>query len=197
MRLNDYELLYYCHQDNEFSFELLAEKYKKYIYYIINTFKKEYYFFANEDIDLYNEALILLYECIFTYRDDLDVKFSSFFAACLKRKYLHIIRSLANNKNKSHASAISLDRCSSKDNIDLYSIVDNNDLAVSEQVYNGYLIENSLKTMKETLNDLENKIIHCYLYGYSYEEVARQLNLDKKKVDNTIQKYRKMVRIRK
>ena len=194
MHLNDYELLYYCYQENEASFELLANKYEKYIYYIINLFKKKYYFFGSEDIDLYNEALILLYECIYTFKEDTNVPFSSYFFACLKKKYLYLIRTLMSNKNKIHVSALSLDTSLINEKLDLYSIVDNKELAVSEQVYQGYLIEETIITMKDNLSELENKIIYYYLYGYSYKEIAKVLLVDIKKIDNTIQKYKKLVK---
>ena len=192
--LNDYELLYYCYQQNESSFNLLAAKYERYIYYIINLYKKRYYFFAYEDIDLYNEGLILLYDCIFSYRDDLDVRFSSYFLACLKRRYLFLIRNLANNKNKTHALAISLDYCPGDSELDLYSVIDNQALSVSEQVYHNDLIEKTLTVLVGNLNEMENKIIYYYLQSYRYNEIARLLNIDLKKIDNTVQKYKKLVK---
>ncbi|MDH6603392.1 RNA polymerase sporulation-specific sigma factor [Bacilli bacterium PM5-9] len=194
MQLNDYELLYYCYQENEFSFELLANKYERYIYYIINLYKKKYFFFSSEDIDLHNEALILLYECVYSYRDDLNVKFSSYFLACLKKKYLFLIRNLTNNKNKTHALAMSLDSCPSNNDLDLYSVISNNDLSIAEQVYNDYLVGDAIKIMKNTLSELENKIIFYYLHGYSYNDISMMLGVENKKIDNTIQKYKKLVR---
>ena len=194
MLLNDYELLYYCYQNNEGSFNLLIKKYERYIYYVINLFKKKYYFFSYEDIDLFNEGLILLMECIYSYRDDLDVKFSSYFISCLKKKYLYIIRSLTNNKNKTHALALSLDSCASDDELDLYSIIDNGQMSVAEQVNNSYLVAEGLNTLKSLLNDQEKAIIYYYLKGYSYQEIMTIVKVETKKVDNTIQKYKKLVK---
>ncbi|MEG0686990.1 MAG: sigma-70 family RNA polymerase sigma factor [Erysipelotrichales bacterium] len=192
MQLNDYELLYYCYQENEASFEMLASKYERYIYYIINLFKKNYFFFSMEDSDLYNEALILLYESIFNYREEFNVKFSSYYLSCLKRRYMYLIRNLASNKNKGHALAMSLDVSPSNEDVDLYSIISNNELAISEQVNNNYLIDKTLKKLEKKLNELEKNIINQYLMGYHYEEIATQYNISKKKIDNTVQKYKKL-----
>ncbi|MEG0283683.1 MAG: hypothetical protein RR543_00065 [Erysipelotrichales bacterium] len=193
MQLNDYELLYYCYQMNEASFELLANKYERYIYYIINLFKKNYFFFSMEDSDLYNEALILLYESVFNYREEFNVKFSSYYLSCLKRRYMYLIRTLSSNKNKGHALAMSLDSSPTNEDIDLYSIIPNNELCVSEQVYNNYLVDKTLKRLEKKLNELELKIINQYLLGYRYEEIAGKLSVSKKKIDNTVQKYKKLV----
>lgn len=194
MQLNDYELLYYCYQENEASFRLLAKKYERYIYYMITLFKKNYYFFSYEDSDLHNEALILLYECVFNYRDDLSVKFSSYYLACLKRKYLYIIRKLASNKTRAHSLALSLDSSSSSEDLDLYSIIDNGNTCVAEQVNNTYEIEISLKKLKKNLNNTEKKILYFYLKGYSYDEIAFKTDVNNKKIDNTIQKYKRVVK---
>lgn len=194
MEVNDFELLYYCHQDNEEGFNLLVNRYEKYIFHIINLYKKNYYFFAYEDNDLYNESLLLLYECTFSYCEDYDVKFSSYYLACLKRKLMSLIRNLASNKNKGHAFALSLDYCPSNEDLDLYNIIDNDQLLVSEQVTNTYLIDDSLKLIKKKMNLLEQKVIYYYLNGYSYLEIGRLLEIEFKKVDNTLQKYRNLVK---
>ncbi|MEG0686207.1 MAG: hypothetical protein RR425_02865, partial [Erysipelotrichales bacterium] len=183
----------YCYQMNEASFELLANKYERYIYYIINLFKKNYFFFSMEDSDLYNEALILLYESVFNYREEFNVKFSSYYLSCLKRRYMYLIRTLSSNKNKGHALAMSLDSSPTNEDIDLYSIIPNNELCVSEQVYNNYLVDKTLKRLEKKLNELELKIINQYLLGYRYEEIAGKLSVSKKKIDNTVQKYKKLV----
>lgn len=43
-------------------------------------------------------------------------------------------------------------------------------------------------------NELERVIFDDYLQGYSYEEIAQRQNVNKKKVDNTVQKIRKLVK---
>lgn len=191
--MNDYELLYYIHQNDEMSFNYLVDNYRRYIYYIINLFKKKYFFFGYDDQDLFNEAIILLNECVYTYREDLNIKFSSYFIACLKRRYLYLIRNLSNNKNRSHAFALSLDACVQCDEMDLYNIIPNQEMAINEVVTNSYLIENAIEAMKNNLSKVENQIIYYYIKGYSYKEIESIISVGTKKIDNTIQKYRKLV----
>lgn len=190
--MNDYELLYYIHQNCEKSFEYLIEKYHRYIYFIIKIFQKKYYFFTYDDCDLYNEAIILLYECTDTYREDLDVKFSTYFIFCLKKRYLLLIRNLNNNKNKMHAYAISLDAIPHHEDMDFYDIIDNGQLCISEQVHNQYLEQKALALLKDKYNDLEKSIIYYYLLGYSYKEIQILTRVSNKKIDNTIQKLKRI-----
>lgn len=175
------------------SFNYLVDNYRRYIYYIINLFKKKYFFFGYDDQDLFNEAIILLNECVYTYREDLNIKFSSYFIACLKRRYLYLIRNLSNNKNRSHAFALSLDACVQCDEMDLYNIIPNQEMAINEVVTNSYLIENAIEAMKNNLSKVENQIIYYYIKGYSYKEIESIISVGTKKIDNTIQKYRKLV----
>lgn len=193
--LNDYELLYYCYQNNEASFNLLLEKYTGYIYYVINVFKQNYYFFCYEEIDLYSEATILLYECIYNYREELNTKFSTYFVSCLKRHYLNIVRSLTNNKNRTHAVALSLDGIANNNDMNLYSIIAGENISVSEQVNNNDYLKDGLTKLQKQLNVIENRIVYYYLKGYSYREIAIINKVSLKKIDNTLQKYRRIIKM--
>jgi RNA polymerase sporulation-specific sigma factor len=195
MIINDYEMIYYILQNNEYCFELLVQKYEKYIYYIINLYKKQYTYIGYEDSDLYNEALILLYECIFTYQDEYNVKFSSYYLSCLKRKLFFLLKRNISNKNKLNNYALSLDQPLKDDtNNNLYTIIDNQEKSVSETINDKYYIEESIKLLRKKMSEQELHIVHLYFQGYSYQDISGFLFIDTKKVDNTIQKYKKIVR---
>lgn len=195
MLINDYEMIYYILQNNEYCFELLVQKYEKYIYYIINLYKKQYTYIGYEDGDLFNEALILLYECVFSYQDEYNVKFSSYYLSCLKRKLFFIMKKNISNKNLINNFALSFDQpLKEGGNNNLYTIIDNQERSVNETINNKYYIEESLKLLKEKMSSRELKIIHLYFQGYSYNDISGFLFIDNKKIDNTIQKYKKIVK---
>ena len=50
-----------------------------------------------------------------------------------------------------------------------------------------------LETALLTCTQLEQAIIGLHLQGYSYTDIVGKLNVDKKKIDNTIQKVRKLL----
>lgn len=193
MEYNDYELIYYCHQNNYKSFEILVNKYEKYIYYIINTFKKTYYFAGYEDQDLYNEGVLLLYECIFSYQEIYDVSFATFFVSCFKKKLQYIIRKIISNKNKINSIAYSLDALNDDSNQDMHQMIGDSGVNVSESVMNNDLLNKKIKSIGKHMNKDEIKIVYMYLIGYPYIDIAQELCVSKKKVDNTIQKYKKIV----
>lgn len=51
-----------------------------------------------------------------------------------------------------------------------------------------------LRKVLNQCNDLEQKIFMAKVQGYSYQEICEQCAVTKKKVDNTIQKIRKLYR---
>ena len=44
-------------------------------------------------------------------------------------------------------------------------------------------------------HEIERAIYHAFFQGYSYQEICNIFNIDKKKVDNTIQKIKKRVKL--
>lgn len=192
MVLNDYELLYYCYQNNEYSFNLLAEKYRKCIYYVINLMKNKFYFSTYDDDDLYNEGLILLYECVYSYQEMKNIKFSSYYIACLKNRYTNIVRILLNNKNKALTSASSLDYNNNEQS--LHEIIEDKRYNIKESVINNYIIDDTVKFLGDNMNEIELKIIYSYLRGYSYNEISVLHNIKIKKIDNSIYKYKKLLK---
>lgn len=192
MEYNDYELLYYCYQNNPKSFELLVKKYEKYIYYIINMFKKSYYFSGYEDQDLYHEGLILLYDCIFSYQEVYNVSFSTFYISCFKKKLQYIIRKIISNKSKINSIACSLDAINEQSNQDMHQLIQDNRVDITNKIKNDDLIEKCILKLENKLKKDEIKIVYMYLIGYQYLEIAQCFNVSKKKVDNTIQKYKKL-----
>ena len=48
--------------------------------------------------------------------------------------------------------------------------------------------------IKDSLSDFEYSIIHRYILGKSYEEIAVELNVSVKSVDNAIQRIRRKLK---
>ncbi|WP_423363229.1 sigma factor [Mycoplasma sp. P36-A1] len=190
---NEYELLYYCHMGCDKSFTLLAQKYHRMIYSQINYFKKNYYFFALDEADLYNEALILLYDCTHSFDENKKVKFSSYFIACLRNRYIYMIRNLSSSKHLMHARALSLDKSMPDNESTMYSFIENGEICVSEKVMNDYQLEKSFKDLNNNLSEIEMKIVYLHILGYSYQEISDKTNYKLKKVDYVIQKYKKIL----
>ena len=94
---NDNEIIYLIRLGNEYAYDFINAKYKRFIYSKIKKFN-----FIDED-DYYQEGLIALYNAIITYNEAYDKTFNKYFEKvlvnrflCLKRKsdYLYGIISM-------------------------------------------------------------------------------------------------------
>ena len=85
---NDNELLYLLSEDEEFSFEMLMEKYQPMILSRLHRYhvKKEYW------DDYYQECIILLYRCAITYREDITKTFNKYYDRLLQYQIQNLLR---------------------------------------------------------------------------------------------------------
>ena len=80
--INDYELIYLIKDGNEYAYEFFIKKYLDYIDYLIS----KYFSYVEYKDDLMEIGLNVLYKCIDTYDDSLNVKFNSFYAISFRRE---------------------------------------------------------------------------------------------------------------
>ncbi|MCR5706473.1 MAG: sigma-70 family RNA polymerase sigma factor [Acholeplasmatales bacterium] len=81
---NDYELLYLINDEgSEQAFDIL---YKKYDFFIKNLVRK-YMFDSDKRDDLYQEGLLVLLKCIYSFREDANVSFYSYLYVSLNRRF--------------------------------------------------------------------------------------------------------------
>lgn len=80
--INDYELIYLIRDGNEYAFEFFTKKYLDYIDYLIS----KYYSYVELKDDLKEIGLNVLYKCLETYNESLNVKFNSFLAISFRRE---------------------------------------------------------------------------------------------------------------
>ena len=70
--INDYELIYLIRDGNEYAFEFFTKKYLDYIDYLIS----KYYSYVELKDELREIGLNVLYKCLETYNESLNVKFN-------------------------------------------------------------------------------------------------------------------------
>jgi hypothetical protein len=96
-------------------------------------------------------------------------------------------------KNLSNIGCLSLD-AGVNETCSNYDIIESTQFCISEQIENNYIIEHFLVEAKDFFSELEYKVIHLYLAGYSYDGISSSLKITLKKVDNSLAKYRRFVK---
>lgn len=165
-------------------FEKLCEKYHKMIYSIINSL--HIYNGANvlSNQDLYQEALIALYEAQKCYDIKYDSSFTTFAYIVIKRKLVKITQK--HNKIAENES-ISYDGFEKFDYFDKlgYELENEFDYPKARNRFYKYL---------QKLETSDRKIIDLYLKRKSYQQIAETLKISTKKVDNRLQSIKRKLK---
>ena len=192
---NEYELLYMMRQKDTIAWDLFLKKFRSIIDYKISEVVYDKCLYHRQKDDLRQHGYILLSECLETYNNQKKAKFSTFFSFCFERKIRNYLRSYYGNGGI-NASALSLDQ-----NVD-----GEGELTLGENIagtYSDYQADSGVRYQqlvatihKSTakFSNLEKEICRLKQEGYSYQEIMNELQCNYKKIDNTMQKFRKSLK---
>ncbi len=180
--MNIDELINRVKTNDECACKELFEYYRKMIYSIINEYDLDFGDYSVNQDDLYQEALIGIYDACKAYKFDKNAKFSTFAYVVVKRKtnkfYYEQIKRYANE-------AYSIDKIESIDHKEAFKSVYVEDNPIA------YYKKEEFKKYINTFNELDRQIIKLRIENYSYDQIAHILNINKKKVDNRLYKLKK------
>lgn len=186
---NDNELIYLIYDFNEDANRILHEKYYK----IIKIKAAKYRALAKriglDTCDLMQEGLLGLEEAINSYRDNKDMKFSSFANMCIERQILSVVNYHSRKKHTFLNDSCSIDAEDEKGRTMLdYSLKSDIDpLMMMEKEEE----KNSIyDLMTKDLSKLEKEVFELKLNGLDYREIARLLNKSYKSIDSALQRIR-------
>lgn len=188
-RKNDNELLYMILQQDEMAWRYLIHAYQKEIWVVVKRFSRKNYRYLGHD-DFYQAALVKLSEAVLDYKPGSTCSFHYFYFNALQRMMIDLLRSLNTCSEKMSFQALSLDTriedC--KGSYRLLDVIAQErfpDQRESKSLYHEIAI------VQFQLNELEQAILRLRGLGYTYQQVASELQISKKKVDNTLAKVRK------
>ncbi len=172
--------------------EYLLRKYRGFV-----EGKARSYFLAGaEPEDVVQEGMIGLYKAIRDYRDDKLAQFRSFAELCVTRQIITAVKSASRNKHVPLNDYMSLQRSVSGEEGDgcLLDFVADPRSADPERI----MIERrTLQFLRgpavQDLSNLEYDVLHGYLDGKSYAEMAAEFDRPAKTIDNALQRAKRKV----
>lgn len=180
--MTEKELLEAVKRNDDEAFKELMNHYHNMIYSIINGFTLKFGDYRIPDEELYQEGCIALYEACKTYGKVQDCKFSTFAYIVIKRR----IHKFAYNLIKIYSNeSASFDKYTSTDKMKLFEskYVYDNPIYYSKDPIRKY----DFQSRMSKLDPFDQKLIQLRLQNYSYDEIARIMNITKKRVDNRLQ----------
>lgn len=188
----DQVLLLHVQQGDEVAIERLMNKYEGIVRKKANT----YFLIGSDREDVVQEGLIGLYKAICDYDESKRSSFRSFAELCITRQIITSIKSATRMKHTPLNGYISIYKPVTEEDSDqvLIDIVefDEAEQPQDELVMKEQLLHIQTELMK-VLTRLEWKVLHHYIEGYKYEEIALMINRSEKSIDNSLQRVKRKV----
>lgn len=193
---NVYELLYMYHAGCTYAGNLMEETVQKVLYSMVHEKIKTYckgsmlYF-----DDLYQEAVIAMYEAMNAYRDDRQASFMTYLKIVVDRRLKNTCRDLFLRKNNRYFQCISLDELFEEVEIDSLLVMESHDFLSSPE-YKLHFNEcrENLDKAISGLTASEKEVMYSWVNGDTYAVGAEKLKMPKKAYDGKLQKVRKKIR---
>jgi len=166
-------------------------------YYGFVRLKASSYFLAGGDSDdLIQEGLIGLYKAVRDYRTDRESSFRNFAELCITRQIITAIKTATRQKHIPLNSYISLNKPIYDEDSDrtMLDILSGTKVTDPEEVFINHELSDDLRDkIKKNLSELEEQVLHSYLEGKSYQEMARDLKRHVKSIDNALQRVKRKI----
>lgn len=175
---NDYELIYLAKENHDIAYEILQKKYEPIIVNIARRMKRAYPNFGLDIEDYVLEGKLALTNAIYNYNEQYDNLFFTYVTKCIN---LAILTTMQKNKK---------DSCLNNALEWTDEIKNNKENLIGIKIQLREIINKTLKYLKP----IERKILYLRLKGYTYIDIAKKLNIEKKKVDNVLLKIRKIMK---
>ena len=186
----------YAKKGDTKSIEILINRYKKFIH----LKAKSYFLIGADKDDIYQEGLIGLYKAIRDYNNEKLSSFKGFAELCITRQIITAIKSATRQKHIPLNTYISLNKpvydCDGESDKTLLDIMESLKISDPEELFVDREQINEIENhVLENLSKYEKLVLHYYIVGRSYQQIACLLNRQPKSIDNAIQRIkRKLVK---
>lgn len=185
-KYNDYELIYMIRENDDFSQNILYEKYQPIIKKFATDFYIRYRSSGYDYEDFLQEATIGFQKALFSFDDTRENLFYSFAVLCIQRRLLSFCRMFMSDKYKN----VFFDTIS----IDDISCIDNRNNM--DSIFDEKEMEKLLKSIIFDLSWEEGIVFELRLNGFQYLEISKLLDISCRKVGVILKSVRNVVRKR-
>lgn len=187
---DDEELLYLISDNNDETKEIICKKYKPVISFYANKYSIYVEGKGIDYNDLYQEGLIGLLNAINNFKEQKDIKFSTFAFLCIKRKILTAVKNANRKKHSILNESYSLDY---KQDDDIRSF--DNTLSTTYGGLEDVLVgkedsEYFNRRLNDDLTDFERMVYDLRINDFTYEEIAQTLGKTQKSIERTLDRIR-------
>ncbi len=180
----------YAKNGNMECMEILISKYKRFI----QLKSKSYFLIGADREDIYQEGLIGLYKAVRDYDNQRLSTFKSFAELCITRQIITAIKAATRQKHIPLNTYVSLNKpvYDGESDKTLLDVMESLKISDPEELFvdREQIIEIEHHVM-QTLSKYEKIVLHYYVMGRSYQQIAYLLNRQPKSIDNAIQRIKR------
>jgi RNA polymerase sporulation-specific sigma factor len=191
----DEELVELYRQGTPTAIEALLTRYRNFA-----RLKARSYFLAGADKDdIVQEGMIGLYKAIRDFSPDREASFRAFAEICITRQIITAVKTATRQKHLPLNQYVSLNKPLAGDDdpdwvlqdvIQTEHVSDPAELVISHDELRSIKI-----AFAEILSDFEAEVLHMYVEGKTYHEIARSLSRHVKSIDNALQRIKRKVEL--
>jgi len=190
----DEELVEQARAGDEVALEHLLHRYKNFT----RAKARSYFLVGADKEDIVQEGMIGLYKSIRDFQAERQTSFRAFAELCITRQIITAIKSATRQKHIPLNSYVSLNRPVSNEDGDqdrvLVDVLSTHTAADPvELVISAEEVKSMQTSFAEILSDLEAHVLHLYLEGKSYQDIATSLKRHVKSIDNALQRIKRKV----
>ncbi len=188
---DDGELLYLISENSEEANEVICKKYDPVIAYHANKYSTYVEGKGLDYNDLYQEGLFGLLNAIESFKEQKDIKFSTFAFLCIKRKIVTAVKKANRKKHSILNESYSLDYKQNEDDQRGFENTLSTDVGGLENLLVSK--ENEAfynKRLNEDLTDFEKMVYDLRINNFSYDEIAASLGKTPKSISGALERIR-------
>ncbi|UKJ83733.1 sigma-70 family RNA polymerase sigma factor (plasmid) [Priestia megaterium] len=193
--LSDEEIVQEFQQGDDDAFNILVKKYE----YLVCLKVKMYFLLGGDREDLLQEAKLGLYKATRDFKIEGKSSFRGFAELCITRQLITVIKAGNRQKHSPLNNALSL-------NISRNSKRAEDDITLMEMLPHPHAVspekaavesENKREReqiLQEILSTIEQDVFSLYMKGQTYMQIAKNLHLPQKTVDNALYRIKKKMK---
>ena len=177
-------------EGNKRAQEYLISKYENFV----KSKAKSYFLIGADKEDIYQEGMIGLYKAIRDFKIDRLTSFKAFAEICVTRQIITAIKTATRQKHIPLNTYVSLNKPIYEEDSDrtLLDVIAGIKITDPEELVIGQeQMEMIQGEMIKVLSELELEVLHSYLDGKSYQEIACDLDRHAKSIDNALQRVKR------
>lgn len=182
-KITDEKLIVRLRAGEEDIMDFILNKYKA----MVKIKARTMFLIGGDTDDLIQEGMIGLYKAIRDYDPERETSFAGFADLCVSRQLYTAISKSQRKKHNPLNSYIPL----YSDDFELESAMEPNEAGNPEHIIIGQENARQFERMlQESLSSFEKQVLHFYIDGYPYLEIAERMGRPPKSIDNAIQRIK-------